>query len=274
MIRIAALLLPAMLFYGVRLEAKLPALNDRGEIQLESAVDLEIKTKDSSGNEQARTSSILRTEKFTQVVTEADGKNRTFKVSCASSSVQRSGTNVPVSTEKTEIDGKTYLLSRGATSRVLNEDGSAAPESTLTIGAWEDYGMLLPKNEVDAGSTWAVEGDDIAGLFGLGKLTDVKSAITGKVETLESEGVLLAYTGTLQAQTPEGFELKFTLDDCKMSFSRSRGRPTSIMLKATLEASKKVMQSYIPPGSSRPKEEQIGEASIKSRKFEVMVTYR
>ncbi len=274
MIRLVAVLGLLSLIHGVKLEAKAPAAGDKAEVQIESAVDLEVRVIDSSATPQVRTSSVIRTEKFTHSVTDVSAKGSTLKVLCTSSTLQRSGTNTPLTTEKTELDGKTFWVVRAASNTVKNDDGSAAPAGAWSLGSWEDFGKLLPKNEVEIGATWPLEAANLSGLIGAGNLGDVKSSITGKLDSVDGDRATLSFSGSVTGKSAEGFDVKLTLDECKMMFDKAKGRPQSFTVKATMEAVKKITQSVADPRAHKIKEEQIGEARIKSTKFEVTVTYR
>ena len=276
MIRLFAVLASLSLLHGVKLEAKAPAGGDKADVQIESAIDLEVRIQDSSDKDkpQVRTSSVLRAEKFSHIVSEASDKGSTLKVQCTSSTLQRSGTNTPLTTEKTELDGKTFWVTRGASTTVKNDDGSAASAAAWSLGSWEDFGKLLPKGEVEIGATWAVDGTNLGGLLGAGNLGDLKSTVQGKLDAVDGDRATLSFTGNVTGRTAEGFEVKLTLDDCKMAFDKAKGRPQSFAVKATMEAVKKITQPVADPRAHKLKEEQIGEAKIKSSKFEVTVTYR
>lgn len=258
---------------GVKLEAKLPGVGHSCEIRFESALDLDIVSKELGGTETLRNSSRVRTERFNQSVTEApDAKTRTFKVVCAASTLQRSGTNVPVSTDKTALDGHTFWVTRGTGAGVKDETGSAATGEAAALGAWEDYGKLLPRTEVKTGDSWAVE--ELSALFSVGNLKDPQNSVKGKLDSVVGDIATLTYSGSVSGTTDEGYALTLTIGECRVIFDKAKGRPASFDFKGTLEASKKVMQGYIPPGGHKPREEVVGEARITSKKFTVMATYR
>jgi hypothetical protein len=258
---------------GVKLEAKLPGVGHSSEVRVESALDLDIVSKELGGTETLRNSSRVRTEKFTQTVTEApDAKTRVYKVACASSTLQRSGTNLPVQTDKTSLDGRTFWVTRGTNGSIKSETGEAAGADAASLGSWEDYGKLLPKTEVKSGDSWAVE--DLSALFSAGNLKESRNDVKGRLDSVAGDNATLSFTGSVSGTTDEGYALTLTIVECRMVFDKAKGRPSSFDFKGSLEASKKVVQGYIPPGGHKPREETVGEAKITSKKFTVSVTYR
>lgn len=277
---LALLSLPAVAFAqeagdAVRLEARAGYLGDRIELQVDSSLDVDIVVKDGQG-ERTLQFSHVQSETFRQEVTAVeDGMAGTFRVVCRSSKLQRSGTNLPLKSEVTAVEGKEFVIRRtGSAAMVQMADGSEMPAGSEGVGSWEEFGRLFPSKAVRVDEQWVID-KDLTSFLTIGNLEEMKTAtLTGTLKSLDGDLAVVGFSGVIEGKTKDKASIKVAITEGEMAFNTARGRPISIRLSGSLEAVKDVITMYQRPGQEGKVPERIGEIRTKSRRLEVRIAFR
>src|SRR5688572_27133033 len=172
------------------------AVGQTSTVSVESSVDMDILVRDGLG-ENRRVLSLVRKEKFAQEVTElAEGKLRSVKVKVLASTLQRSGTDIPIEVKPTPMAGQVYASTKtGDGWAARDTTGGAPPIEAMHLGAWNEAFRLLPKEAPVAGTAWQVDGRDFLPVFfpmglaeAVGKLECVCEAVDGGKATIAFKG--------------------------------------------------------------------------------------
>ncbi|HEY3225385.1 MAG TPA: hypothetical protein VGK61_00155 [Planctomycetota bacterium] len=261
-----------------RLEVKAPALGDRSEIRIESTFELDVVSTSIQDPEAKVTKqlSYVRTQEFSQVVQEVlNGSVKSHRVTCATAKLQRSGTNLAPVTETSEIEGQIFVVSRGEKGRSVRLDnGDPAPVDADGLGAWEEIAKLLPQGEAKEGATWKVDAAALSGLISIPDLPTPTGSFDVKLEKLAGGQAVLVFTGTLQGKTVKGFDTTVTVTEGRLVFDTAKGRPVSLTVAGSLEATKVINQKVAKANELRQVDEPVGQVKVTSRKLEVKVEFR
>jgi hypothetical protein len=252
---------------------------DKSTITLESNLDLEITVRDGQP-ESRRLVSLARKDRFTQEVTEASGgKARAVKLTCLSSTLQRSGTNTPIEEQATALEGKVFVASAGADGWSAREpDGSAPPIEAVSLGSWNELGRLLPASEPQTGSSWTVEAKDFFPVFhlmalaeGEGKLECTCASSAGGKVTVELKGELQG-----RPRDPSVSKLILKIESGTLVYDLSKGRPVSFKLTGAVETTIdriEVTRKASATGNIEEERRKIGEILARSTRLEARLSF-
>ena len=261
-----------------KLEIRPMAAGDRADIKIESTFELVIESKSAQDSEAVvtRQLSYARTLECSQVAQAgAEGAPPSLRISVGAAKLQRSGTNVAPVTETSEIENKTYVVTKGEKGRVVKaENGDPPPADALALGAWEDLGALLPKDEPKEGATWTIDAASVTSLVSIPDLAAPAGTFEAKVESLADGKLVIAFTGTLQGKTTKGFDTTFKVTEGKLAFDLAKGRPASLSVVGSLLATKDISQKVSRQKELRQVDEKVGEVKIESRKLEVKAEFK
>jgi hypothetical protein len=247
-------------------------------VSFESSVELETVVRDGKG-ETTRRLDLNRREKFAQVRVD----DKTFKVECLSSSLQKSGSDTPLEEKATPLAGKAYFSTKTEQGWVVKDaDGGAPPTEGLNLGAWNDVTILLPPAgaEPKAGEKWVVEGKDLLGVIvhsatreGAGKIECVCEAVEGGKATVLFSGQITG-KGKDEGQT----SLTLTVKTGRLTYDLGKKKPASVMLSGGFESLTDMVDIVRKPGTganlgNEEERRKIGEIAVKSLKFEAMITF-
>jgi hypothetical protein len=252
---------------------------DQSTITLESTLDLEFTVRDGQP-ESKRLISLVRKDRFVQVVTDVSGgKPRAVKLTCLSSTLQRSGTNTPIEEKPTALEGKNYVASAGADGwTALEPDGSAPPIEAVNLGSWNEMGRLLPASEPQTGGSWTVEAKDFFPVFhlmglveGEGKLECTCSSAAGGKATIEFKGELQG-----RPKDPNVSKLSLKVDAGTLVYDLSKGRPVSLKVTGAVETTVdriEVTRKANASGTIEEERRKIGEILARSTRMEAKLTF-
>lgn len=255
-----------------------PAAGDKSEIKIESTFELDIVSHSDQDPDTKVTRQLTyaRTLECSQVVQSvADNGAPTLRVSVSTARLQRSGTNIAPVTETSEIENQSYIVTKTDKGRAVKaESGEVAPMDAAGLGAWEDFSALLPKDEPKEGATWSVDAAAVAAIVSIPDLPTPTGTIEAKVESLADGKATVLFTGSLEGKTVKGFDTKLKITEGRLVFDMAKGRPASLTVTGSLEASKDIMQKVSRQKELRQVDEKVGSVTVTSRKLEVKAEFR
>ncbi|HEU4339817.1 MAG TPA: hypothetical protein VFS19_07090 [Planctomycetota bacterium] len=261
-----------------KVEAKAPAAGDRTDVKIESTIELEIEASSNQEGEpkQTRQLSYARTLECSQVVQSvADGGVPTWRVTVGSAKVQRSGTNIAPVTETSEIENKSYIITRGEKGRVVKaENGDPTPADASGLGAWEDFGKLLPAGEAKEGATWQVDAATITALISIPDVAAPTGTFDAKVESSVEGKLTVFFSGELKGKTAKGFETSLKVAEGRLDYDSAKNRPVSLAITGSLTAEKPLTQKVSKAKELRQVDEAVGTVKVKTSKLEVKAEFK
>jgi hypothetical protein len=261
-----------------KLEIRPLAAGERAEIKIESTFELDIETKSTQEPDAPtkRQLSYARTLECSQIVQAGpEGASPTLRISVGTAKLQRSGTNIAPATESSEIENKTYLVTRTEKGRVVKaENGDPAPSDALALGAWEDFGALLPSGEAKEGATWTIDAAAISALVSIPDLVAPAGTFDAKIESLADGKAVVFFSGALKGKTTKGFDTTLEVTEGRLTLDTAKGRPTSLTVIGSLTATKDVFQKVVRQKELRQVDEKVGEVKVTSRKLEVKAEFK
>lgn len=255
------------------------AVGQTSTVTVDSSVDMDILVRDGLG-ENRRVMSLLRKEKFAQEVTElAEGKAKSVKVKVLASTLQRSGTDMPIEVKPTALAGKTFASSRtgdGWSARDLA--GGAPPIEAVHLGAWNELGRLMPKDAPQAGANWQVDGRDfLSVLYPMG-LAEATGKLDCTCETVEGGRATILFKGTIQGRAKDEAVTKMSVEvkAGRLIYDITNNKPVSLTVSGAFESAVDQVEVIRKPGSPGANDEErrkVGEILVKSAKLEVTITF-
>jgi hypothetical protein len=212
-----------------KLQIRPPTVGDRTEIKIESNVELNIVTKgmQEGDAEVVRQVTYVRTMECMQTVEAgAEGAAPNLRVLVATAKLQKSGTNIAPVTETSEIEAKTYIVSRNDKGRTVKADnGDPAPGDAVALGAWEDFAELLPAGEPKEGATWTIDAAAISAIVTIPDLPAPTGTFDAKMESMADGKAVVFFSGTLTGKTAKGFNTTLKIAKGASSSTRRRAAP-------------------------------------------------
>lgn len=261
-----------------KLQVRPPAAGDRTEIKVESTIELDIETRNLQETEtpQKRQLTYVRTMECSQVVQSvAEGGAPTYRVSITNAKLQRSGTNMAPATDTSEIEAQSYVVTKGDKGRIVkHENGDPAPADALGLGAWEDLGKLLPTGDPKEGATWTVDAAAAAAFISIPDLAAPTGTFGAKVESAVDGKMTVFFSGSLEGKTTKGFTVKLNVTEGRLVFDMTKGRPVSLSLLGSLEATKEIFQKVAKAKELRQVDEKVGDVKVKTNKLEVKAEFK
>lgn len=247
-------------------------------VTVESAADLDILVRDGLG-ENRRVLSLVRKEKFSQEVTDVnEGRPKSVKVKVLASTLQRSGTDLPIEEKPTALAGQTFTSSRlGDGWMARDKTGGAPPIEAVHLGAWNEAYRLLPKDAPKAGDSWKADGKDfLSVLYPMG-MSEATGQLDVTCEAADAGTITVKFAGKLQGRPRDEAITRQAVEITagKLVFDVAKGRPASLALSGSVEAGMDQVDTYRKPGAPEGEEERrkIGEIFIRSTRLEVTFTF-
>lgn len=261
-----------------KLEIRPLAAGERAEIKIESTFELDIETKSLQEPEAPikRQLSYARTLECSQVAQAGpEGGSPTLRISVSTAKLQRSGTNIAPATESSEIENKTYVVSRTEKGRVVKaENGDPAPSDAQALGAWEDFGALLPTGEAKEGATWTIDAAAVSALVSIPDLVTPTGTFDAKIESMADGKAVIFFSGSLKGKTTKGFDTTLEVTEGRLTIDTAKGRPTSLTVTGSLKATKEINQKVVRQKELRQVDEKVGDVTVTSRKLEVKAEFK
>jgi len=258
--------------------AKAPAAGDRTDVKIESTIELEIEASSNQEGEpkQTRQLSYARTLECSQVVQSiAEGGVPTWRVTIGAAKVQRSGTNIAPVTESSEIENKTYIVTRGEKGLVVkSESGDPTPADASGLGAWEDFGKLLPTGDAKEGQTWQVDAATITALISVPDVAAPTGTFEAKVESSVEGKLTVFFSGELKGKTSKGFDTSLKVAEGRLVYDTAKNRPLSMSVTGSLTAEKPINQKVAKAKELRQVDEPVGVVKVKTSKLEVKAEFK
>jgi len=257
-----------------RQEAK---VGDKTVVTFASTLELETVVRDGKG-ETTRQVNLARKEKFNQ--TQMDAK--TLKIDCLSSSLQKSGSDIPVEEKATALAGHSFFSTRLEVGwAVKDSEGGAPPNEGVNLGAWNDVVKLLPAGgELKAGDHWTVEGKDLLPLVYPTAIREATGKFECSCEAAEGGKASILFTGELKGKGKEDSQttISFGVKTGRLSYDLGKKKPASLLLSGSLELNTDMMDVIRKPGTganigNEEEKRKIGEISVKSHKLELEITF-
>jgi hypothetical protein len=215
------------------------AVGQTSTVTVDSSMDMDILVRDGLG-ENRRVLSLVRKEKFAQEVTElAEGKARSVKVKVLSSTLQRSGTDIPIEVKPTQLAGKTFASTRtGDGWSARDATGGAPPIEALHLGAWNEAFRILPKDTAQVGANWQVDGRDFLSVFYPMGLAEAVGKLDCSCEAVEGNRVTVAFKGQIQGRPKDEAVTKLLLEvkSGKLVYDTAKGQPVSLSVSGAIES--------------------------------------
>lgn len=243
----------------------------------DSSLELETVIRDGKG-ETSQKLTLNRKEKFKQ--RKVDGK--TVKLECLSSTLQKSGSNIPIEEKPTALAGQNYVATRTEGGWVVTDpDGGAAPAEGQTLGSWNSLVKLLPASgDVKAGDKWSVEGKDLLPLIFPTSIRDAVGKLECTCEAVDGNKAGIVFTGEItgKAKDESQASLKLTIKTGRLSYDLVKKAPASMLLSGGFESTMDIVDIVRKPGTgtsinNEEERKKIGEILIKSEKLEMSLTF-
>ena len=261
-----------------KLQIRPPTVGDRTEVKIESNVELNIVTKglQEGDAEVVRQVTYVRTMECMQTVEAgAEGAAPNLRVLVATAKLQKSGTNIAPVTETSEIEAKTYIVSRNDKGRTVKADnGDPAPGDAAALGAWEDFAKLLPAGEPKEGATWSIDAAAISAIVTIPDLPAPTGTFDAKMESMADGKAVVFFSGTLAGKTAKGFNTTLKIGEGRLVFDTAKGRPSLLTISGSLEATKEIFQKVSRQKELRQVEERVGDVKVTSQKLEVKAEFK
>ena len=256
-----------------KLEFRSLKAGERTQIKIESTFELDIVTRSLQDPDAVSTRqlSYVRTLECSQTA-QAEGG---LLVAVSTAKLQRSGTNIAPVTESSEIENKSYVVVASDKGRTVKaENGEPAPADAAALGAWEGFGALLPKPDAKEGAPWSVDAAAIASLVSIPDLATPTGTFEAKIEGASEGKTTVFFSGSLEGKTAKGFDTKLKVAEGRLVFDATTGRPVSLAISGSLEASKDINQKVSRQKELRQVDEKVGEVKVTSRKLEVKAEFK
>lgn len=261
-----------------KLQVRPPTVGDRTEIKIESNIELNIVTKgmQEGDAEVTRQLTYVRTMECMQTVEAgAEGAAPNLRILVATAKLQRSGTNIAPVTETSEIEAKSYVVSRTDKGRTVKADnGDPAPGDAAALGAWEDFSKLLPEGEPKEGATWTIDAAALSSLVSIPDLPAPTGTFDAKMESMADGKAVVFFSGTLTGKTVKGFNTTLKITEGRLTFDTAKGRPSLLTISGSLEATKEIFQKVSKQKELRQVEERVGDVKVTSQKLEVKAEFK
>ena len=254
----------------VKLEPK--AQNgDRTTVKITSSVTLEITTKDAEGTKK-RVVTLDSGEDFSQEVLLAEaGLVKQAKVRCDRSFRSKSVEGGGGESWTTALQGVNFRVTW--TDAIKVETEGEMPVGAETVGAWNAYARLLPKDAVKVGDSWKVEVAAIAPIF-WADFENATGELSAKVEKIDTGIATISLAGSIEGSTREGFSAKLTVADTSLVFDVAKGRAVSFTLGGSLSLVRKIVERRPKPGTMNEEIEVVhGEVSVQCPRLNVTVKF-
>ncbi len=237
-------------------------------VSVQSEVELDVVVRDGTG-ETTRLLNLLRKEEFEQEVLEVtDGQPRAVRIRCLSSTLQRSGTDLPIEVKPTKLAQMTFTSLRGERGWAAQDlDGGAAPVEGQNLGAWNDLSRLLPKGELKAGDRWQVDAKDLAGLIYPSGLKEGGGALTCTCSAAGGGAGSVQFTGTLTGKGKDDSALTLAITTGRLEISG--GKPRELTVRGSFQSTLDIVDVFRKPNENEEERKKVGEINVKSRKLEV-----
>jgi len=255
------------------------AVGQSSTVSVDSNVDMEILVRDGLG-ENRRVLNLVRKEKFAQEVTEvSEGLARSVKVKVLASTLQRSGTDMPIEVKPTALQGKVFASTKsgdGWTARDLQ--GGAPPIEAMHLGAWNEVVRLLPKDAPAANAQWAVEGRDFLSVFYPMGLAEAVGKLDCVCESVDGGKAVIAFKGQIQGRPKDESITRLVMDvkAGKLVYDVNAKKPVSVSILGQLNSALDQVEVYRKPGSAGANEEErrkVGEILVKDAKVELTIAF-
>lgn len=251
---------------------------EKTSIAFESALELEIVVRDGKG-ESTRLLNLNRREKFSQ--TRIDDK--TVKVECLSSSIQKSGTDTPVEEKATALAGQSYMATKTQTGwTVKGLDGGAPPNEGVNLGAWNDVAQLLPPGgaEPKQSEKWVVEAKDLMALMFPASMREATGKLECACESIEGGKANIVFSGQLTGKGKEEAQgtVTMTVKTGRLVYDFGKKRPAQLMLQGSYEATSDMVDVVRKPGTggnvnNEEERRKVGEITVKSNKLDASISF-
>lgn len=249
---------------------------DKTTVSVESSMDLEIQVRDGAG-ENTRLLSLVRRESFDQEVLAAvDGQVNSVSIKVVSSTLQKSGSDIPLEEKPTALAGQTYTSMRGQTGWVAKDsDGGAAPAGGATLGAWNDAGRLLPKTGLAANGQWDVDSAQVVALISPAGVKEAAGKISCTCQSLEGGKASVIFNGSITGRGRDDAQVTLTIKTGRLEYDVTKGHPTMLSISGSFESILSIEDVYRKPGiDSLEERRKIGEIAVRSRKLEAIFTFK
>lgn len=255
------------LFAALALLAQAQA-GQKTTIHVQSELELDVVVRDGTG-ETTRLLNLLRKEEFEQEVSEvAGGQPTSVLIRCLSSTLQRSGTDVPIEVKPTKLARMTFRSLRGEKGWTAQDAaGGAPPIEGQSLGAWNDVSRLLPKTELKAGDRWQVDAAELAALIYPSGLREPTGALTCTCSNAGGGAASIQFTGTLAGKGKEDASIAVAITAGRLELSG--GRPKELTVRGSLQSTLDIVDVFRKPNENEEERKKVGEINVKSRKLEV-----
>lgn len=251
------------------------SVGDTMTISVDSTIELDIVIRDGKG-ETTRNLLLVRSEEFAQEVLEvAGGAPRVVRIRCVSSTLERSGTGIPLDKQPTALAGLTFTATRRAKGwDVVDSAKRAAPAAGKALGSWNEISRLLPADGLSAGKEWTVQGDDVRALIFPSAVKESVGELECICESLEDGQASILMKGHLQGKGTDGSTINVLVGAARLLYDVTRKRPLSLNITGGVVSSLDIVDEYREANSNEVQERKVGEINVKSRRMEAVFTFK
>jgi hypothetical protein len=251
------------------------AVGQSTTVTVESSLDLDVLVRDGLG-ENRRVLSLVRREKFSQEVLEiAEGRAKSVRIKVLGSTLQRSGTDLPIEEKPTALVGQTFTAAKSGDGWMARDKtGGAPPIEAVHLGAWNEASRLFPKEGAPkAGDAWKADGRDFLPLLYPMGLGEAAGQLDVTCEAADANKITVAFAGKVQGRPRDESVTKQVVEISggKLVWDVAKARPESLVLSGAVEALLDQSEVYRKPGAGENEEERrkVGEILVKSTRLEV-----
>lgn len=249
------------------------AAGDSATISVDSNLELEVVVRDGSG-ETTRLLSLARRERFRQEVLEAEGdRPRVVRVKVLGSTLQRSGTDLPLEVKPTKLADRTFVATRGAQGwTAVDVEGGAAPAEGIALGAWNEWRALVPKRDFKAGDQWTLKEAEVAAILFPANLREGNGTISCSCESREGNRASILFRGKVSGRGKDDSAVTLAINVGRLILVD--GKPSLLSVAGTLESTLDVVDVYRKPNENEEERRKVGEVTVRSRKLEVTFEFQ
>lgn len=249
------------------------AAGDSGTISVDSTLELEVVVRDGSG-ETTRLLALSRRERFRQEVLEVEeGRPRVVRVKVLGSTLQRSGTDLPLEVKPTKLVDRTFVATRGPQGwSAVDVEGGAAPAEGIALGAWNEWRTLVPKRDFKAGDQWTLREAEVAAILFPANLREGTGTLTCTCESREGNRASILFRGKVAGRGKDDSNVTLTVNVGRLILVD--GKPSLLSVSGALESALDVVDVYRKPNENEEERRKVGEVLVRSRKLEVTFEFQ
>ena len=161
-----------------------------------------------------------------------------MSVRCVSSTLEKSGTGLPLDKQPTVLEGRTFTARRTQDGwSVVDSEDRAAPAAGKALGAWNDIFRILPEDGLAAGKQWTLQGDAVKTLIFPSSVKEGVGQLSCTCESLEGGQASILIRGELAGTGLDGSKMNVLVGAGRLLYDVAKKRPLSLNISGSLVSS-------------------------------------